>query len=140
MDIALLDTDILSELLKQRNPIVKRRAAQYARSHGQFAISAFTRFEMDRGFRESGAALQRASFETFCQHSLVLPVTSLVFDRAADLWVLARRGGHPHADADILIAATAMEAGRTLVTGNTPHFGWIPGLVMEDWRSSWSRE
>jgi tRNA(fMet)-specific endonuclease VapC len=135
MDIALLDTDMLSELLKQRNSNVKRRATQYARAHGQFAFSEFARFELDRGSRESGASTQRTRFEAFCQHSLVLPVTSAVFDLAADLWVLARRGGHPHADADILIAATARHAGRALVTGNTAHFAWIPGLVLEDWRA-----
>lgn len=92
MDIALLDTDTLSELLKQRNPNVKRRATQCSRSHGQFAFSGFTRFELDRGYRESGASTQRVRFVTFCQHSLVLPVTTavfaVVFDRAADLWVV----------------------------------------------------
>jgi hypothetical protein len=49
MGIALLDTDILLELLKQRDSNVLRHAAQYARAHGPFAVSAFTRFEVDRG-------------------------------------------------------------------------------------------
>jgi hypothetical protein len=44
---------------------------------------------------------------------------------------------HPHADADVLIAATALEHGRVLVTGNTAHFSWIPGLAIEDWRQPW---
>jgi len=30
--------------------------------------------------------------------------------------------------------ATAIETGRVLVTGNTPHFSWISGLRIEDWR------
>jgi tRNA(fMet)-specific endonuclease VapC len=95
MNSALLDTDILSEILKQR---------------------LLTRFA------------------TFCNHSLALPVTDAIFARAADLWVLARRGGHPHGDADLLIAATALEHGRVLATGNTAHFAWILGLTIEDWR------
>ena len=41
---------------------------------------------------------------------------------------------YPNADADLIIAATAMEHGRVLVTGNTPHFAWISGLRLEDWR------
>lgn len=134
MEIALLDTDILSELLKQRNARVKHRAARYARAHGQFAISAFTKYEMDRGYRESGATRQRARFDTFCQNSIVLPITEEVLSRAADLWVLARRGGHSHNDADLIIAATALVAGRTLVTGNTSHFASVPNLRVQDWR------
>jgi len=57
-----------------------------------------------------------------------------VVDRAADLWVVAHHGGLPATDADLLIAATALEHGRALVTGNTTHFSWIPGLTVEDWR------
>ena len=37
-------------------------------------------------------------------------------------------------DADLIIAATALEHGRTLATGNAAHFSWINGLNLEDWR------
>jgi tRNA(fMet)-specific endonuclease VapC len=134
MDAALIDSDILSEVLKQRNPVVLGHAGQYLQQHGQFAISAVTRFELLRGFTELGATTQLARFATFCQHTLVLPLTDSVFDRAADLWAVARRGGYPHADADLLIAATALEHSRVLVTGNGPHFTWIAGLTLADWR------
>ena len=131
---AILDTDILSEVLKQRHPNVRKNSRQYLRSHGQFAISAVTRFEIIRWYKELGAVRPLERFLTFCGQSLVLPVTDDLFDRAADLWVLARRGGHPCNDADLLIAATALEANRRLISGNTAHFAWIPGLVLEDWR------
>jgi tRNA(fMet)-specific endonuclease VapC len=134
MDAALLDTDILSEVLKQRNTTVVGKAADYLQDHGQFAFSIFTRFEIVRGHKEKGATRLLGRFELFCQHSLVLPVTDAIFARAEDLWVLARKGGHPHGDADLIIAATALEHGRVLVTGNTAHFSWIPGLRLEDWR------
>ncbi|MCU0880505.1 MAG: hypothetical protein MUF06_22265, partial [Pirellulaceae bacterium] len=113
-----------------------RHARQYLRSQGQFALSAVTRFEIIRGYKQVGATVQLANFVTFCGHSLVVPLTDSTFDRAADLWVLARRGGHAAGDADLLIAATAIEQGRRLVTGNHGHFAWIPGLVLDDWRQT----
>ena len=134
MDAALLDTDILSEFLKKRNTSVTANAAAYLQQHGQFTFSVFSRFEVRRGYLEKKATKQLSRFEIFCGHSLVLPVTEPIFDRAADLWVVARRAGHPCGDADLLIAATALEHGHTLVTGNTNHFVWIPGLTLADWR------
>lgn len=136
MDPALLDTDMTSEVLKQRNANVGKHSRQYLRSHGQFTISAVTRFEIVRGYKDVGATTQLSRFLAFCGHTLILPLTDAIFDRAADLWVIARHRGHPCADADILIAATAMEHGRHLVTGNAIHFSWIPGLDIDDWRQA----
>ena len=134
MNPALFDTDILSEVLKLRNPVVRQKAIDYSRAVGPFAFSAMTRYEIIRGYRDQGATTTLSRFETFCQHATVFAVTDAVFDRAADLWVLGRRGGHARNDADLLIAATALEHGRVLFTGNTAHFAWIPGLRLEDWR------
>ncbi|MEY4177211.1 MAG: tRNA(fMet)-specific endonuclease VapC [Planctomycetota bacterium] len=134
MELALLDTDMLSEVIKLRNANVTRKALDYTRQHPQLTFSSMTRYEILRGYRNSNATIQLARFELFCQHSQILPVTDAVFDRAADLWVAARRGGHPNGDADLIIAATALEHGRVLVTGNSMHFDWIRGLKVEDWR------
>jgi tRNA(fMet)-specific endonuclease VapC len=134
MALALLDTDTLSELLKQTNASVVQKVAAYLTQYGQFAFSALTRYEVVRGLRDKQATAQLRNFETFCQHSLVLPLTDAILDRAADLWVLAGRQGKPRSDADLFIATTALEHGRILVTGNTAHFSWIPGLTVEDWR------
>jgi tRNA(fMet)-specific endonuclease VapC len=42
MDATLLDTDILSEILKQRNPRVMAKASAYLDEHGRFTFSAFS--------------------------------------------------------------------------------------------------
>lgn len=131
----LLDTDIPSEILKQRDPKVIQRATAYFQAHGQFAFSAFTRYEVVRGLKAKNASTQLARFETFCQNSLVLPITDAVLDRAAELWIVGRSGKHPHKDADFLIAATALDSSRTLATANTVDFDWIQGLAIENWRT-----
>lgn len=40
------------------------------------------------------------------------------------------------ADADIIIAATALESGITLVTGNLKHFSRVDGIKLENWFSN----
>jgi len=134
MPLSLIDTDILSEVLKQKNPHIIQKAAAYLQQYQQFSFSAITRYEVIRGLKDKGASKQLQKFTTFCQHSLILPITDAIFDRAADLWVAARKSGLPKRDADLLIAATALEQGRVVVTGNSAHFSWIAGLRIEDWR------
>ena len=49
MDRALLDTDILSEVLKRRDQSVLGRANAYRGTHGRFTLSAATVMEVVRG-------------------------------------------------------------------------------------------
>lgn len=135
MDAALLDTDMLNEVLKQKNVNVIHHALDYLRQYGKFTISSMTRYELLRGLKEKGATAQLARFDTFCQNTLVLSITDDVLERAADLWVRARQIGQPGRDADLIIAATAIEHSLILVTGNTKDYSWITDLVLEDWRS-----
>lgn len=93
MDETLLDTDILNEVLKQKNAHVVRHAAAYLAQHGQFAISSITRYEVLRGLKEKQAVAQLANFQVFCQHTLILPVTDSILDQAADLWANGRARG-----------------------------------------------
>jgi tRNA(fMet)-specific endonuclease VapC len=64
----------------------------------------------------------------------IVPLSDAIFDRAAELWVGTHAAGRPKKDADLLIAATALEHGLTLVTGNSTDFSWIVGLTLNDWR------
>lgn len=136
MSLAVLDTDMLAEAFKKRNATVVGRAATYLDTHGQFAFSAMTQFEVVRGLRQKRAVRLIQHFEELCHRSLILPISNEVLDLAADLWVVARDGGHADRDADLIIASTAIVHGRTLVTGNTAHLAWIPGLTIENWRES----
>ena len=129
----LLDTDILSELLKQ-HPLVLQRVRTYLAEHGRLAFSIITRYELLRGLKAKQARTQEAAFTLLCQASLILPLTDQVVDRAATLYGELHRQGALLPDADLLIAATALEAQRTLVTNNLAHFKRVPNLVIETWK------
>jgi tRNA(fMet)-specific endonuclease VapC len=134
MKLCLLDTDILSEVMRGRNQDVVAKAELYLQSHGQFAISAFTQYEVVRGLRWRKATVKLAEFLRLCEAMTVYPITADILDRAADLWAGGAALGKPKMDADLLIAATALVRGRELVTGNLTHFDWIEGLVVTNWR------
>jgi len=135
MDEAILDTDIMSEVLKARNRQVLNVAQQYLAQHQRFAFSAITLYEILRGLGASQATRGLNTFLKLVGDSDVLPVSVGVLFRAADLWADAGRGGYSRNDADLIIAATALESGRVLVTGNSQHFSWISGLSLADWRA-----
>jgi len=134
MPPSLLDTDILSEFLKRKNPVVLKKAADYLAQYQQFSISAMTRYEVIRGLKNNNALRQLRNFDAFCTHTEVFPITDAILDRASDLWVEGRKAGKPHRDPDLIIAATALEHGRVLVSGNASDFSWISGLTLDDWR------
>lgn len=133
MNAKLLDTDMLSEVLKRRNPQVLSHARGYLASHGRFAFSDMTIYEIARGLKTTGATQQLAHFYRVASTSDVIPIDLPILMRAADLWAEGKRDGRPTDDADLIIAATALETGRGLVTGNTSHFAWISELTLEDW-------
>jgi predicted nucleic acid-binding protein len=56
-----------------------------------------------------------------------------VLRRAALLWSTAKVRGQPQNDADLIIAATALENDLSLVTGNQRHFEWVDSLRLETW-------
>jgi len=134
MEEAILDTDILSEVLKRKDSQVLAHAQQYLSEHQRLAFSSMTVYEIIRGLRATQADKQLGQFLTTVGTSDVFPISLPVLMRAAELWAVGRNGGHPHNDADLIVAATALDAKRVLVTGNTAHYAWITGLQLADWR------
>lgn len=133
MGPALLDTDTLSAVVKGRNRVAVARATGYAMDYGPYAFSAMTRFEIARGFRASRASTRLAAFEALCGRSHALPITDEVLDRAAGVHADLKPRGQLIGDADLIIAATALVHGLTLVTSNTAHFSRIAGLTLDCW-------
>jgi toxin FitB len=120
----LLDTVVLSELRKAKPPrkVVRWIKAQKAES---LFISVVSIGEIERGIER--ARKSDAVFATELEHWLET-LLSLYADRllpvsanAARLWgKLSAKLGHD--GADLLIAATALSHGATVVTRNVKHF------------------
>lgn len=133
---ALLDTDTLSEVMRGRDPAVRRRALEYLRTHGWFTFSLITRYEILRGLISKGALAQLRAFEQRCRASEVLPLTDPIIIRAAEIYADLKSRGELISDADILIAATASVHSLVLITNNVEHFRRIPSLQVQTWRKT----
>ena len=132
MPKSLLDTDTLSAVIKQ-NSTALSHSRSYLATYGLLTFSLITRYEVLRGLKAKNAVVQISAFENLCAVSEVLPLTDAVVQRAAEIYGTLHQQGQLIGDADILIAATAVENGLTCVTNNENHFKRIPGLTRANW-------
>jgi len=99
---ALLDTDILSEVIKRRDVNVQRHSQVYLADHGRFQFSIITRYEILRGLKAKNAVQQALAFDRQCAWSIVLPLDDEVVVEAAEIYGLLKGQGAIIGDADIL--------------------------------------
>jgi len=127
----LIDTDILIYLMKGHDA-VRMRFEQHARQPK--AISLITYGELYYGALKSRrieANLARVGH--FCGQFPVLDVSRVTVETFAAIKTKLEHQGTPLDDFDLLIAATALETGFTLVTNNERHFLRIEGLEIDNW-------
>ncbi|MBI4671410.1 MAG: type II toxin-antitoxin system VapC family toxin [Chloroflexi bacterium] len=134
-DAPLLDTNVLSEIMRGKNLSIQNNARAYLAQYGQFRFSILTRYEILRGFEAKQATAQLARFQEQCRKSDILPLTDEIVERAAKIYGQLHREGRLITDADILIAATAMVHHLALVTENVKHMNRISGLQVASWQS-----
>lgn len=130
----LIDSDTLSMYMKH-NATVVPNAQAYLNSYGIFTFSTITRFEILRGLKVRDAYSRLGTFERLCLSNEVVNLSDSIIVRASDIYVSLRKSGTLIADADILIAATALDLDIPLVSNNTSHFARIPGLTVLDWNT-----
>jgi len=128
MDKALLDTDILSEVLKGRHPQVVARAEAYLRHHTVLTVSVVSVMEVVSGLQRMARWEQ---LERFLQALGEMEVLALDRESAVlagridgDLWRAGQRVGR----ADPMVAAQAIVHGLVLVTGNVRHYARVVEL------------
>lgn len=132
MSELLIDTDILSLFLRN-DPNVTIEAGSYLGSRKGFTFSIVTTFEILRGLEVKNASRQVAKFDQIRRLSTELDLTGAIITKAAGIYADLYRGGQLIGDADILIAATALEHNLPLVSNNQNHFSRISGLQLLNW-------
>ena len=126
--IYLLDTDWVIDYLKGRVA-----AGQLLDSlvHDGTAISLITYGEILEGiYHGNDRERHEPIFRAFLEATPILLLTESSMERFANIRGDLRTKGQMIGDADILIAATALDHNLTLVTQNTRHFSRIPNLKL----------
>jgi tRNA(fMet)-specific endonuclease VapC len=128
----LLDTDTVIQLLR-RSASVWQALLRAEEARLPVWLNVLSYYEARRGVLVSGATAQAQRFEPLCQRLGMVPIDLPVLDKAAEIYADLYRLGTLIADADLLIAASAVVNDLVLVTHNQRHFQRIPNLALEDW-------
>ena len=136
---ALVDTDILSELLRGRNARVIARAKDHVSQFGPFAVSVVTVMEFAKGLEKAGRINELDSLLLRLKPLQILGFTSGEARVAGIIYGALERTGAPIGRADPMIAASALAHDLTLVTGNVKHYERVRTLGhplrIENWRN-----
>ena len=127
----LLDTDTLVFYLRGR-PEVKQKVLSVP--PGDLCTSAMCIGELYYGAAKSQKQAERkAEVDRLRAVLMSIPLQGAVLERFGRLKATLEAQGERLVDADLLIAATALENNLTLVTGNLKHFRRVQGLKLESW-------
>jgi toxin FitB len=135
----LLDTDVLSELMKP-NPNVQVVNWIEATDEDLLFLSVLTLGEIRKGIMELRAGSRLARLESWLETDLrarfagrILPVDEAVADRWGTLAAVGEAAGRPVPVIDGLLAAAALHHNLTLVTRNTTDVAGTGVLVLNPW-------
>ncbi len=135
---ALLDTDILSEIIKNKDAQVATRARDYLAREGRFTVSVFTVMEIVHGFHRVQREDRIEQFRERIAGHEVLAFDMAAAATAGRIYADLGRRGTPVGLTDVMIAAIALQQAVPIVTGNVRHFEAIREaghpLKIDNWR------
>lgn len=131
MPTYLLDTNILSELMRNPAGRIANRIAQLGEP--QVSTSIIVIAELRFGIAKSGSRRLSAQLAAILDGIEVLPFEAPADERYGELRAHLEESGNAIGANDMLIAAHALALGLTLVTANEREFARVRGLSMENW-------
>jgi len=127
-----LDANIISYLLRGNDSIIEKW--RYERTIGnQSTIPIVAYYEVKRGLIASKATTKLKALEELCEAIGIIEFTIQDADTSSSIYGKLKVNGNLIDDADILIAAQAINRGHTLVTNNAKHFDRVDDLDIVNW-------
>jgi len=126
----LIDADVIIQSQRKAFDL-----GAWLRSHPdeEIKLAAITVAELWRSV-ERATGVRRARRQKFLQNALpvfeVVPYGEKAAAEHARLWADIESAGQRMSAHDLILAATAREAGATIVTLNTKRFAAVPGLTV----------
>lgn len=138
MNLAIIDTDILSYAFDQRYPEVTANFHQYIRVYRYPSISALTFAEVIRGLERVQDTERLARFYSQSERIEIFPLDVPEAKMAGEILGALERKGMSIGPLDPFIAATAIVNDRELITNNVRHYARIVDLGfplrLNNWR------
>ena len=127
----LLDTNILSHLVRQPQGVVAERIADAGESN--VVTSVIVACELRYGAAKRGSRRLTRQVEAILSAMTIKPLESDVERSYASIRVTLEKRGTPISAHDMLIAAHARVMDAVCVTDNVAEFKRVPGLKVENW-------
>jgi len=127
----LLDTNILSDLVRQPQGTVAARIA--AEGEETVCSSIVVAAELRFGAAKSGFKKLAERIDLILSALEILPLEAPADRHYGEVRHHLARQGTPIGPNDLLIAAHALSVGLTIVTANVGEFSRVPGLKVENW-------
>ncbi len=130
----ILDTNVVSALMKGDEAVVKRLASHVPADVAiPQPVIAEIAYGIERLPRSRRQRLLQARFDLVCSEIPRTAWTDAVSHAYGRIKATLERRGMRIEDFDAAIAAHALALGSTLVTTNVEHMARVPGLKVESW-------
>jgi tRNA(fMet)-specific endonuclease VapC len=126
----LLDTDVCIEILHRNERIIYRQKSESSSSAISFMTAAELFYEASKS---NHVSTNTEIIEKFLLTVVIIQSDRAIVRRYGQLKARLELAGMALADADLLIAATAIEKCEKLITGNIKHYSRITQLSIENW-------
>jgi len=131
--VYVLDTNIISFALERADPSSDRVNAAI-REGVLLYLCPVVLFEVRRGFLHRPNARKSEAFERLTRFMVWDELSRDDWERAAELYAACESSGRHTDDADLLIAAYAVNRDAIIVTDNVRHLGGL-GVDVENWQA-----
>ena len=129
----LLDTNILSDLIKNPQGKVAKKISQAGEEH--VCTSIIVASELRYGVEKSGSQVLRKRIDELLRVLSILPFSEPADIRYGKIRSDLHAKGKPIGPNDMLIAAHALANDLVLATANEKEFSRVEGLQIENWLS-----